>query len=63
MNDHEIKILQEVTAQIDYLFNEGVVFNPADVKSIELCAEQLRLIAYDATVQNIHRKMNGGMYE
>ena len=58
MNDHEMKTLEEITAQIDYLFQEGVRFNSAEAKTIEACAGYLRRISYEIQINLAHAAHN-----
>lgn len=58
MNEKELQELERITAQIDYLFQEGVIFSAKETVRLKACAEQLRALAYDITFQEAFYKAN-----
>ena len=53
-----MKQLQELLAQIDFLYQEGVICYPSDAKTMKLCGDQLRGFAYDIEFQACWKKAN-----
>ncbi len=53
--EKEIEQLLKLLAQIDYLYQEGVICYPSDAKTMDICAEQLSKIAYDIRFQKAYK--------
>ena len=47
MSEQEKKELQNIISQIDYLYQEGVIFSESDIKLLDKCGHFLTNLAYN----------------
>jgi len=55
--NNEIKQLEKLTGEIDFLFQDGVIFTPEESKLLWECGRDLQLIADTIDLMNQRRKL------